>query len=57
MKKVNEKLKNKYNITAFPTTIIIDSNGNILGRIEAYRSQKTSEIYSNLFNAILNSLI
>ena len=28
----NEQLKNQYNITGFPTVLLLDSDGNLLGR-------------------------
>ena len=53
----NIALKNKFNITAFPTIIIVDKKENVLGRVVGYRNEKTSKIYSSLFTAILNSIL
>ncbi len=56
LKKVNEKLKKDFKIISFPTTIILDFDGNVIGRIIGFRGNETSKIYSDLLKAILNSI-
>ena len=37
VKKANQDLKNKFNVTGFPTFVLLDSNGSELGRQVGYR--------------------
>jgi len=52
----NRQLKNQFKITGFPTTIIVDKNGNVIGRIVGHRLEKTKKIYTDFVNAILSTL-
>ncbi|WP_299767267.1 thioredoxin family protein [uncultured Dokdonia sp.] len=48
-------IKEKYNVTAFPTTILLDNKGNVNGRIIGYLGDKSKKKYLNVLNAILDA--
>ncbi|WP_298425111.1 thioredoxin family protein [uncultured Kordia sp.] len=50
-------LRKKYNAKAFPTTILLDFKGNVIGRATGYRGKETKRIYTNLLKAALDAIL
>ncbi|WP_298512484.1 thioredoxin family protein [uncultured Kordia sp.] len=50
-------LRKKYNAKAFPTVILLDDKGNVIGRVSGYRGKNTKRIYTNLLKAALEAML
>jgi protein disulfide-isomerase len=48
LKKANEKLSEQYNIEVFPTLVILDANGKVVGRQEGYAGEDVAVYISAL---------
>ncbi|AXG69982.1 disulfide bond reductase DsbH [Kordia sp. SMS9] len=50
-------LRKKYNAKGFPTVILLDDLGNVIGRVSGYRGKNTKRIYTNLIKAALEAIL
>ncbi|WP_053002369.1 thioredoxin family protein [Kordia jejudonensis] len=50
-------LRKKYNAKAFPTVLLLDAEGNVIGRVSGFRGKETKRIYTNLLKAALEAIL
>lgn len=52
----NDNLKGKYNVSSFPTVIIVDENGKLLGKMKGYNLMRNSTYHFTFVDAVLKKV-
>jgi thioredoxin-related protein len=53
-RKINNRLLNRYNVTTFPTLVIINERGKRLGHIAGYSRARGTQYHYNLLKRVIN---
>ncbi len=52
----NDNLKNKYRVSSFPTVIIVDKNGKLLGKMKGYNLIRNSTYHFSFIDSVLKKV-
>ncbi len=52
----NDNLKNKYRVSSFPTVIIVDKDGILLGKMKGYNLMRNSTYHFTFIDSVLKKV-